>query len=141
MSSGSDLEGDVGHGPRLSQKAYERRIVELYSGLPPSPDKEQEARIRRRELDLTIDHRLGKNFPQARRDALWEIQQRVEKKRIRLTLYWLTRFISGNLLYRRANKVAQFVVEEYAKVLTREELHAYFGKEEAENPTLPIDEV
>jgi hypothetical protein len=141
MSGASDLEGDIGHGPRLSQKEYERGIVELYSGLPPSPDKEQEARIRRRELDLTIDHRLGKDFPQARRDALWEVQQRVEKKRIRLTLYWLTRFVSDKLLYRRANKVARFAVDEYAKVLTPEELHAYFGKEEAEHPTLPIDEL
>lgn len=141
MSSGNEGDGDIGHGPRLSQREYEKRIVALYTGLPPSPGKEQEARIRRQELDLTIDHRLGRNFPQARRDVLWEIQQRVEKKRARLTLSWLTRLVSGKLLYRRANKVAQFVVDEYAKVLTPEELHAYFGKEEAKHPTLPIDKV
>jgi hypothetical protein len=137
MSGGSQAPDDLGHGPRLSQKEYERRIVELYSGLPPRPGKELQTQIRHRELDLTIDHRLGQNFPAARREALWKIQQRIEKKRLRLGLYWLTHFITYKWLYRRANQVAQFVIDEYAKVLTKVELQAYFGQEESEHPVLP----
>jgi hypothetical protein len=139
MNGGGLAKDDIGHGPRLSQSEYERRIVELHAGLPPRPSKQEQARLRRRELELTIDHRLGRNFPPARRDALWEIQQRVEGRRLRLALYWLTHFISYGWLYRRANKVARFVVDEYATVLNPEELRAYFGAEESERPALPID--
>jgi len=139
MSGGNPAQNDLGYGPRLSQKEYERRIVELYNGLPPSPGKELQTEIGRRELDLNIDHRLGQDFPAARREALWEIQQRAEKKRLRLGFYWLTHFISYKLLYRRANKVAQFIVDEYARVLTEKELQAYFGEEESRHPTLPMD--
>lgn len=139
MNSGSQERGDLGHGPRLSQKEYERRIVELYTGLPPSPDKEAQARLRRCELDLAIDHRLGQDFPQARRAALWEIQQQVEKKRLRLVLQWLFHFVSYRWLYTRANKLAGYLVDEYAKVLTKDELQAFFDLRENERPTLPIE--
>src|SRR5437016_5464402 len=139
MNSGGGTEHNPGYGPRLSQRDYERRITELYSGISPTPSREEEERLRRRELDLTIDHRLGQDFPRERREALWQIQQRVEKKRLRLTLHWLASFISRLWLYRRANRVAKFIVDEYAKVLSKEELRAYFGAEESEQPTLPID--
>jgi hypothetical protein len=132
---------ELGHGVRLSQQEYERQITELYSGFPPASSKEEAAHLRRRELDLTIDHRLGQNFPQDRREALWEIQQRVEKKRLRLGLYWFTQFISGRWLRKRADDVAKFVIDEYAKVLTKKELEAYFGRAEVQNPSLPIRKV
>lgn len=141
MNDGSQRDSDLGHGTRLSAKEYERRIVALYAGLPPSPDKEEEISIRRRELDLTIDHRLGQDFPKDRREALWSIQQRVEKKRLRLMFQWLLHFISYRWVYSRANKLAGFLVDEYAKVLTKEELRAYFNLDEDERPTLPIDKL
>lgn len=130
---------EIGHGQRLSAAEYGRRIVELYAGLPTKPDKEEEARVRRQELDLTIDHRLGKDFPQEKREALWRIQQQVEKKRVRLVLHWLASFISYKPLYKRANRLAGFLVDEYAGVLTKEEMKAFFGLEENEKPTLPMD--
>ena len=139
MNSGNPQENDLGHGPRLSDREYERRIVELYSGLPRSPRKEVEVEVRRRELDLAIDHRLGQDFPKERREALWDIQRRVEKKRLRLVLYWFTHFITYRWLHRRANKVAGYLVDEYAKVLTKDELRAFFDLGENERPTLPID--
>lgn len=141
MSDGSQNGSDLGHGTRLSPKEYERQIVALYVGLPSSPSKEEEIGIRRRELDLTIDHRLGQDFPKDRREALWNIQQRVEKKRLRLMFHWLLHFISYKPLYSRANKLAGYLVDEYAKVLTKDELHAYFNLEENERPTLPIDKL
>ena len=141
MDSGGRIDNNLGYGSRLSQREYERRIAELYSELVPVPSKEEEKRLRRCELDLTIDYRLGQNFPRDRRETLWKIQQRVEKKRLRLGLHWILQVISGKWLYKRANKVAQFVVDEYAKVLSKEELHAYFGPEESERPSLPIDRV
>lgn len=139
MNSGNRKENDLGHGPRLSDREYERRIVGLYEGLPPSPGRKVEEEIHRRELDLAIDHRLGQDFPKERRDALWDIQKRVEKRRLRLVLHWFTHFISYGWLHRRADKVAGYLVDEYAKVLTKDELRAFFDLGENEKPTLPID--
>lgn len=130
---------DIGHGPRLSAREYERRIVELYAGLPPRPGREEEARVRRLELDLTVDHRLGRDFPKEKREALWNIQQQVEKKRIRLAFHWLAHIVSYKPLYRKANRLAGFLVDEYSKVLTKEELEAFFDLKENEKPALPMD--
>jgi len=141
MNGGSQESHDLGHGSRLSDREYEQQIVALYDGLQPSPGKETEAKIHRRELDLTIDHRLGKDFPEARRDELWNIQQRVEKKRLRLMFHWLLHFISYRWLYARANKLAGYLVDEYAQVLTKDELQAFFDLGENERPALPIDKL
>jgi hypothetical protein len=78
------MQEDLTHGPRLTDEEYEKRIIELHRDLPPMPTKDQDREVRRLELDLAIDHRLGRDFPRERRDALWAVQQRVEKKRVRL---------------------------------------------------------
>jgi len=130
------MKGIERYGSRLSDREYEKRIVELYSGLPPIPDKRTEERIRRRELDLAIDHRLGQDFPMERRDALWDIQRRVEKKRGRLFFHWLLSYISHGWLNRRSNKLMRYLVDEYAKILTEDELQAFFDLEKNERSTL-----
>ncbi|MGE5468203.1 MAG: hypothetical protein ACM3Y9_12340 [Ignavibacteria bacterium] len=130
---------DLGYGERLSAEEFDRRIVALYSGLPPDPGKQMQQETSRRELDLTIDHRLGTRFPQERREALWQIQQRVEKRRLRLLFGRLLSAFSYRPLYRQANGLAGYLVDEYAKVLSPEELQAYFDLAPGERPTLPFD--
>jgi hypothetical protein len=115
------------HGRRLTQREYEQAIVALYTSQPSALEPDAVARVRRRELDLTIDHRLGTEFPSDRRDALWQIQQRIERKRLRLLASWLASLAVPRLIDKRANQVAQFVLDEYAQVLTPEEMRAYFG--------------
>ncbi|QWP76693.1 hypothetical protein J5226_24470 [Lysobacter sp. K5869] len=68
-------------GPKLTRDEYERRIVALHEGAPPLPSDEEERRARRGELELLIDYRLGQDFPQARRDALWRLQSGLDKRR------------------------------------------------------------
>ena len=127
------------HGPRLSGEEYDRRVVELHSGLPPAPSRAQEQAAARRELDLAIDHRLGRDFPRERRDALWEVRRRVQRRRLRLMLRHLLRRLWPAGLARGAQGLAGFVVEEYGTVLSEPELEAFFGREEVRNPGLPID--
>lgn len=117
----------MNHGRRLTQREYERAIVGLHTEPPPAPGRGDDEQVRRRELDLTIDHRLGLNFPPERREALWRIQQRVEKKRLKLAGWWLASLLVPRALEDRSNRVAQFVIDEYAQVLTPEEMQAYFG--------------
>lgn len=133
------MTNPLGHGPRLSDEEYDRQVIALHRDLPPVPSRAQERQVRRQELELAIEHRLGRDFPRSRRDALWAIQELVEKKRLRLLgKYLLRRFFAGSLA-REAQGVAGFLVAEYRKVLTQEELEAFFGRAEARDPALPID--
>ncbi len=128
------MNEELGHGPRLSDEEYERRVVELYCGLPPVPTREQDARVRRQELELAIDHRLGNDFPHDRREALWAIQQRVERRRIRLMFRHLVRWLLPGGVTRGANRLAGYLVDKYAKELNRAELENFFGDAQARSP-------
>ena len=133
------MQPELEYGPLLTAAEYEKQMVSLYRGLPPMPSPEQDRDIRRQELNLTIDHRLGRAFPEERRSALWEAQQRVEKKRLRLAMkYLLHRFVT-KLLVRDAHSLAGHVAEEYAKVLSPEELRRFLDLKEDEPPSLPVD--
>lgn len=125
----NSMNVELGHGPRLTDEEYDRKVIELYRGLPPVPTREQETRIRRQELELAIDHRLGKDFPPDRRDALWAIQQKVERRRARLMLRYLVKRLLPGAVSRGANRLAGYLVDEYAKELNQAELKSFFGDE------------
>lgn len=133
------MQSELEYGPRLTDAEYEKRIVSLYRGLPPMPSPEQDQEIRRQELNLAIDHRLGRAFPEERRSALWAAQQRVEKKRLRLAMKYLLHRLVTKLLVRHAQSLAGYAAEEYAKVLSPEELRRFLDLKEGEPPSLPID--
>ncbi len=128
------------YGSKLNGKEYDRAIIMLYSDLPPVLSEEQRKRVRREELNLAIDHRLGLDFPLKRRDALWKIQQRIESHHKRMLFSYLFRKIFGLSLAKEAKGLAGYVIEEYAKELNSEELEQFFGKEETKDPSLPINE-
>lgn len=133
------MKTELDHGLCLSGEEYDKRIVELHANLPPTLSPEMERQVRRKEMEIAIDYRLGCNFPKHRRDQLWEVQERVEKRRGRLMFNYLFRRFFSKVFVRSAQNLAGYVVDEYAKVLSREELENYFGKDEVRNPALPID--
>ena len=126
-------------GTRLSDEEYDRRIVVLRRGLPPVPSPEQDRELRRKELDLAIDHRLGRGFPAERREALWAVQERIEKRRLRLALGYVVRRLFSRLLTRDADAMAAFAAGEYGKVLSKPELRRFLDLEEGARPALPVD--
>lgn len=130
----------LNYGYRLSGKEYDKKIVALYNDLPPIPPKKQRDRVRQKELNLTIDYRLGCDFPLERRDALWEIQKRIENYHKRMLFCYLFRKIFGLSLAKEAKGLSGYIIEQYAKELNSEELEQFFGKEEAKDPSLPINE-
>jgi len=133
------MHEDLNYGPRLTDDEYERRIVELHRCLPPMPTADQDREVRRQELDLAIDHRLGRDFPRDRRDALWVAKERVEKRRLRLGLKFLFKRLFAKSIGREAQGLAGYMVDEYAKVLSKAELERFFGLKEGQRPALPID--
>lgn len=133
------MNDDLGYGPRLTDEEYDEQIIELQRGMPPTLSREQELQIRRQELELAIEHRLGRDFPRPKREALWAIQQKVDKKRFRLIFKYMLRKFFASSLARDAQGLAGYLVHEYAKVLSKKELESFFGAEEAHHPALPID--
>ena len=131
------MPATLNFGPRLSNDEYQRKVVELHSVLPPLPTRAQDELTRRRELDLAIDYRLGREFPHQRRDALWAIQQRVESKRLRLSVkHWLAA-IFGQSAHARAEGVAGYMISEYSKVLSEAEVASFFDLPPGQPPRLP----
>jgi|SRR5471032_3095441 len=135
------MGNEIDHGSRLSERDYERQIVDLYSRTPEHAANDTDEALRRRTLDLTIDFRLGRDFPAARRDALWKIHTAVEKRRVRMMFSWLLHAIPFSRLHGKANGVARYLVAEYATVLTDEELALFFDLKKNEHPVLPVDSV
>lgn len=133
------MSNNLGYGPCLSDDEYEKKIIALHCDSPSSPSRAQDRETRRWELELAIDHRLGVDFPRSKRDALWDIQQKVEKKRGRLFFKYLLMNIFSKSLAQDAQSLARYLVKEYSTVLNQKELDNFFGREEARNPSLPID--
>ena len=125
---------DLGYGKRLSGNEYDELIVNLHSYDSAVPSRKELILIRRKELNLAIDYRLGQNFPLEKRDALWAIMQQLEKRRLCLMLrYGLCFFLCRNRIPRHlpksANILAGFMLKEFSNVLTEEELHSFFELE------------
>lgn len=136
---GSNKNRGAGDTGRLSDDEYEQRIIELYETLPPMPTRAEEERVRRIELDLKIDNRLGYDFPMDRREALWNIHRNIERRRLRLTGRFLLGRIFSRSLSKDADNLANYLVEEYATVLSKRELERFFDLREGERASLPFD--
>lgn len=105
------------YGYKLSDVEYEQAIVELHTSQPALPSKEQDKLIRKRELFLAIDHRLGKDFPRVKREALWLIHERLEQKRLRLALRYGFYKLIGKGIEPASQKLNDILVEEYIQIL------------------------
>jgi hypothetical protein len=125
------------HGPRLGEEEYAKLVVALHSDLPPVPSRKMREAVRRRELDLTIDHRLGQAFPCERRERLWEIQRNVNRRRWRIGLGLVAHVIVGGPKVAEADRLSEWVVDQYRQELSEPELEAYLGAETVAHPTLP----
>jgi hypothetical protein len=130
------------YGIRLTDEEYERRIVDLHRGLPPVPTPERDRETRRRALDLAIDHRLGRDFPRARRDALWATSERVERKRKWLAVQYLLGALFPPMRRWHADALTRALAAEYSKVLSPAETERMLGLELGAKPALPVgDEI
>lgn len=127
------------YGVKLSGEEYDKRVVALHENLPSTLSREMERQLRREELEAMIDYRLGCNFPKEKRDLLWKVQERIEKKRTLLMFKYLFRHLFKKSFVQNAQNLTGYLVDEYAKVLSKEELEMFFGQNEAADPALPID--
>jgi hypothetical protein len=114
------------YGKRLSNEEYVYKVTELYKDIPSSPKKKQETEIRKAELNLQINNRLGKDFPQDKRDEMWAAAERLEKKRASVG-FLVSAFAKGH-----GNPmlgVFQIAFNEFSAVLGDEDLVQFLGGE------------
>jgi hypothetical protein len=114
------------YGRRISDEEYDRRVVALHTSAAVY-GKDRDKELRRAELNLALDHRLGQDFPADRRRMLWEAQERIERHRRGLALRSLLGLMRTRSIEGAAHRLARDLVRAYAQVLTRAELEAFFS--------------
>jgi hypothetical protein len=121
MKGKTSLNGPPDLGEKLTRAEYEARVIELHASGSPMPSESQELAIRRAELNLLIDHKLGAELSRERRDALWMEQARVDRH-----LPW--RVLVGFLKHptHPSDEIAKSQVRAFANILTPVELCALF---------------
>lgn len=75
------MENNDDYGPRLDESAYQRAMVELHERGDRLPTDERAEALRAGELELTIDHRLGRDYPAPRRARLQALHQELQQRR------------------------------------------------------------
>jgi len=113
--------GALPYGPTITQQQLEARVLALHNNAPPIPTPQQDRRIRHGELNAMIDHKLGVEFPVDRRERLWDVQQRLDRKRL---LHVLKGFITNPLSPSEALDKPK--IRGFAQVLNENELQAFF---------------
>jgi hypothetical protein len=114
------------YGPRISDAEYDRRVVALHESAA-GRGKDRDRELRRAELNIEVDHRLGQDFPSDRRRLLWAAHEQAERRRRRLPLRFLFGLLRTGSIEGAAESLARDLVKAYAKVLTPTELHTFFG--------------
>lgn len=117
------------HGQKLTPAEYERAVISLYQSALGTGDTAEERRsLRRSELNLQIDHRLGVDFPQFRREEMWRIQEQAERRRLRnLAKSLLVRLLPRSFALSRLSRLTDLLISDYSRVLTPEELRDFLG--------------
>lgn len=121
--------GLLPYGTCLTRREYEAAVVNLHGKAETAGSEIERESIERQELDLTIDYRLGKDFPNDRRQQLWQVQKKIQKRRLKNLTARAMGLVSPKWLYSQSNWMARMIASEYANVLNARELAAYFGEE------------
>lgn len=129
----------MNYGRRLSDSEYEHAVVELYRVVPSMPSREEDLEVRKKEFLLMIDHRLGIDFPEDKRKTLWVSHQNVEKRRLRLAAGKVLGCLSFRSTSDKAHSIADYLLDEYTKVIGKRDAEAFFGLGAGAAPVLPIE--
>lgn len=131
----------------MNEKEYMKRVSSLFEKIraESAANEEEETlfkRYRDAEFDLTVEYRLGPDFPTERREALRAVYQQVQNHTEELR----KKYLSGDLQKQEFVDLMQSstadTVKKYATVLTQEEIAAFFGHGKgAYKLPFPSDEV
>jgi hypothetical protein len=131
------------YAPRLSSEEYQQAISTLYkraaAGQLGAAQGGIEQAIKDAEFNLAIDHKLGRNFPQDKRQALVEAKHQAEKQRLRLVGRFLRKSIRERAFASGMQVWLEQLAEAFSTVLTPQELNAFMELKAGEKPLFPIE--
>lgn len=85
----------LSYGPCLDKRTYMQAVLALYQEASRHPSKASELQRRRAEMNLSIDHKLGVDFPASRREAMWAAHRRVDRKLVPLVILGYLKRVFG----------------------------------------------
>lgn len=121
-------------GKRMSEREYMDRVSRLMEKVrAESAATENKASLfekyRDAEFDLTVEYRLGPDFPVERREALRAADRRVQRQLEERRKEYASGRLSQQELQARMQAMADEMARAYASVLTPEEMTAFFGRD------------
>ena len=124
----------------MSEKDYLERLGGLYatlkSEMPQASDEEIFSIYREREFDLTIDFRLGTDFPEERRRALKIYQRQVLRHMEELKSYLAAGKMAAIDYGQAIQRLVKQMKTELAELLNKKEMEALWGQG---FPGIPLD--
>jgi len=123
------------HNNRMSEKEYAERLSKLFEKIQ-NESVENEAILFKRycdaEFDLTVEYRLGPDFPKERKESLRSINWQIQK----LTEGFKKKYLSGNIekqdFFTLMQNAMNEKVKRYSSILTSKEMKDFFGHEEGD---------
>ncbi|MGR0480880.1 MAG: hypothetical protein ACTFAL_05610 [Candidatus Electronema sp. V4] len=109
---------------------YEKAVVALHSSLPPDLPRKQQREVRKKELNLFVDYCFGLDFPDRRREEIWTVRDRIDRKLLWLTLKYVVKRICRRSFDADLISLTAFMRDEYAKVLSPSELRTFLKLKE-----------
>jgi hypothetical protein len=124
----------------MSEKDYLERLgglfAKLKSEMPQASDEEIFSIYRERELELTIDFRLGTDFPEELRQALKILQRQVLRRMEELKSSLASGKMAANDYGQAIQRLVAQMGTKLAELLSKEEMEAFCGQG---FPGIPLD--
>lgn len=114
----------------------EKFFGELRSEMPQASDQEIFEAFREREFNLTLDFRLGEDFPIERRQALKEIQSQILIRMEELQSAMMMGRMAPADYAAAVQLLVKQILEKYGALLDSEEMEAFLGDG---IPGIPLD--
>lgn len=118
---------------RMSEKEYAKRLSKLFEKIQSESIENDTILFKRycdAEFDLTVEYRLGPDFPEERKKSLRSINWQIQK----LTEDFKKKYLSGNIkkqdFFTLMQNAMNEKVERYKFILTSKEMKEFFGHEE-----------
>ena len=136
-------ENKLGYGAQLSGKEYDRKVADLFRNAAQetstAKEKEIERRLEADEFNLLLDYKLGLDFPEYKRQALFAAKMRANGKRLKL----VAEFLKQSLVKRQFADGMQIMLDqicaEFSTILSPEEMDALLDLKDGQRLILPLD--
>jgi len=119
------------YGRKIPAGEYEQRLVKLYQDaalrMPSHADQRIADELKLAEFHLVIEHRLGQDFPQDKRQALWAAKQRVESTGVALEDPRRRIVTHVDPTLHGSHSMLEGLRDEFEKILSSEDLRQLMG--------------